>query len=213
MVADPQQPSLSFDPPQPVGSNEPDIEITIAPDGTVADIDQSDQHVVRVRPDVPAIDDAAIGTMLSLRQQMEKHRSNPICASCHSKMDPLGFALENYDAIGKWREQDGKFAVDSSGTLPDGKTFNGPAAMRDVLAERMPDFARNLVEKMMMYSIGRGITPSDRRSIRQIESKWTANGLKFQTLIYEVAHSAPFQSRRGETLESGNTRHKEVAAK
>ncbi len=164
-------------------------------------------------PDVPAIDDAAIGTMLSLRQQMEKHRSNPICASCHSKMDPLGFALENYDAIGKWREQDGKFAVDSSGTLPDGKTFNGPAAMRDVLAERMPDFARNLVEKMMMYSIGRGITPSDRRSIRQIESKWTANGLKFQTLIYEVAHSAPFQSRRGETLESGNTRHKEVAAK
>ena len=164
-------------------------------------------------PDVPAIDDAAIGTMLSLRQQMEKHRANSVCASCHSKMDPLGFALENYDAIGKWREQDGKFPVDSSGTLPDGKTFNGPAAMREVLAQRMPDFSRNLVEKMMMYSIGRGITPADRRSIRDIESKWAANGLKFQTLIYEVAHSTPFQSRRGEALEAVNPKNKEVAAK
>ena len=164
-------------------------------------------------PDVPPLDNDAVGTVLSLRQQMEKHRANAICAACHSKMDPLGFALENYDAIGKWREQDGKFPVDSSGTLPDGKTFDGPAAMRQVLADRMPDFARCLIEKMMIYALGRGITPADRRAIAQIETKWGGSDFKFQTLIYEVAHSAPFQSRRGETLETGNPKTKEVAAK
>ena len=164
-------------------------------------------------PDVPALDNDAVGTVLSLRKQMEKHRANAICAACHSKMDPLGFALENYDAIGKWREQDGKFPVDSSGTLPDGKTFDGPVAMREVLADRMPDFARCLLEKMMIYSLGRGITTADRRTIAQMETNWAASGFKFQTLIYEVAHSAPFQSRRGEVLETGNPKSKEVATK
>lgn len=164
-------------------------------------------------PDVPALDNDAVGTLLSLRQQMEKHRANPICASCHSKMDPLGFALENYDAIGKWRTQDGKFPVDSSGTLPDGKTFDGPVAMREVLSGRMNDFARCLVEKMMIYSLGRGITLADRRTVEQIENKWAVNGFKFQTLIYEVAHSAPFQSRRGEVSRPGNPKINEVAAK
>ena len=164
-------------------------------------------------PNVPPLDNDAVGTVLSLRQQMEKHRANPICAGCHSKMDPLGFALENYDAIGKWRDQDGKFPVDSSGTLPDGKTFDGPAAMRQVLVDRMPDFARCLIEKMMIYSLGRGITPADSRAIAQIETKWAANDFKFQTVIYEVAHSAPFQSRRGEMPETGNPKTKEVAAK
>ena len=81
-------------------------------------------------PDVPALDEAAVGTTASLRQQMEKHRANAVCASCHSKMDPLGFGLENYDAIGKWRTMDGKFPVDASGTLPNGKSFSTPAEMR-----------------------------------------------------------------------------------
>jgi len=164
-------------------------------------------------PDVPPLDNDSVGTVLSLRKQMEKHRANAICAACHSKMDPLGFALENYDAIGKWREQDGKFPVDSSGTLPDGKTFDGPAAMRQVLADRMPDFARCLIEKMMIYSLGRGITTADRRAIARIETDWAAGGYKFQTLIYEVAHSAPFQSRRGEASEPANLPTKKVAAK
>jgi hypothetical protein len=85
--------------------------------------------------------------------------------------------------------------------------------MRQVLADRMPDFARCLIEKMMIYALGRGITPADRRAIAQIETKWGGSDFKFQTLIYEVAHSAPFQSRRGETLETGNPKTKEVAAK
>ena len=86
-------------------------------------------------PDVPPLDEAAVGTAVSLRQQMEKHRANAVCASCHNKMDPLGFGLENYDAIGKWRTMDGKFPIDSSGTLPNGKSFSTPAEMRAVLID------------------------------------------------------------------------------
>ena len=90
---------------------------------------------------VPSIDDGTIGATLSVRQRMEQHRSDPICASCHSKMDPIGFGLENYDAIGKWRDAEGKFPVDSSGTLPDGTVFANPAQMRKVLATHLPQFA------------------------------------------------------------------------
>jgi hypothetical protein len=165
-------------------------------------------------PDVPALDNDSVGTLLSLRQQMEKHRANSVCAGCHSKMDPMGFALENYDAIGKWRVQDGKFPVDSSGTLPDGKTFDGPAAMRQALSERLPDFARCLIEKMIVYSLGRGLQPADHRTVARIQSSWAAQGYRFQSLIYEVAHSAPFQSRRGEAAVSGAQQPaKEVAQK
>ncbi len=93
-------------------------------------------------PDVPPLDEAAVGKSASLRQQMEKHRADPACAVCHNKMDPLGFGLENYDAIGKWRTMDGKFPVDSSGTLPNGKTFSTPAEMRDALDQRAcPQFS------------------------------------------------------------------------
>ena len=114
---------------------------------------------------VPALDEAAVGTAASLRKQMEKHRSNPVCASCHSRMDPLGFALENYDAVGKWRTQDGNFPVDSSGVLPSGKSFSSPAEMREVLSGMLPDFSRCLTEKMLTYALGRGLRalrPADR---------------------------------------------------
>ena len=90
----------------------------------------------------------------SLRQQMEKHRSNAVCASCHSRMDVLGFGLENYDAIGKWRTMDGKFPVDASGTLPNGKSFANPAEMRTLLKGDLPEFSRCLTEKMLTYSLG-----------------------------------------------------------
>ena len=163
-------------------------------------------------PDVPALDEESVGTLLSLRQQMEKHRANATCASCHSKMDPLGFALENYDAIGKWRTMDGKFPVDSTGTLPDGTEFNGPAAMREALGARLPQFAQCLAEKIMIYALGRGVGVADNRTVSQIERDWAAQGYRFRTLIYEVAHSVPFQSRRGETV-SQNSTEKQVAAK
>ena len=162
-------------------------------------------------PDVPPLDEAAVGTSLSLRQQMEKHRANAVCASCHSKMDPLGFGLENYDAIGKWRTLDGKFPVDSSGTLPNGKTFSTPSEMRAALVSALPQFAQCVVEKLMIYALGRGIAPYDRRVIDGIVGRLAAQGYPFQTAIYEIVRSAPFQMRRGELVETRNA--KEVAQK
>ncbi|HLK64597.1 MAG TPA: DUF1592 domain-containing protein [Bryobacteraceae bacterium] len=164
--------------------------------------------------DVPLLDEAAVGTTLSLRQQMEKHRSNAVCASCHSKMDPLGFGLENYDGIGRWRTLDGKFPVDSSGTLPNGKTFTTPAEMRDVLTSQLPQFAHCVIEKLMIYSLGRGLEPYDRRSIDEIGKKLAADGYPFQTAIYEIVKSAPFQMRRGESITTqSKAKPKEVAQK
>jgi Protein of unknown function (DUF1592)/Protein of unknown function (DUF1588)/Protein of unknown function (DUF1587)/Protein of unknown function (DUF1585)/Protein of unknown function (DUF1595) len=149
-------------------------------------------------PDVPPLDEAAVGTAASLRQQMERHRSDPACASCHTKMDALGFGLENYDALGKWRTMDGKFPVDSSGTLPNGKTFVTPAELRQLLQEDLADFTRCLSEKMMTYALGRGLQPYDRRTLDAIDRKLAGTGYHFQDLIYEIVRSAPFQQRRGE---------------
>jgi hypothetical protein len=163
-------------------------------------------------PDVPPLDEAAVGTSASLRQQMEQHRANPACASCHNKMDPLGFGLENYNGIGKWRTMDGKFPVDASGTLPDGKTFSTPAEMRTVLRSRLPEFAHLMVEKMMTYALGRGITSADRPAVNDIARIWARKNYPFKDLIYFVAHTAAFQSRRPETATSRNAaKPKEVA--
>ena len=164
-------------------------------------------------PDVPPLDEAAVGTSLSLRQQMEKHRANAVCASCHSKMDPLGFGLENYDAVGKWRTLDGKFPVDSSGTLPNGKTFATPAEMRAALVSLVPQFARSLVEKLMIYALGRGVAPYDRRAIDQITGRLADQGYPFQTAIYEIVRSAPFQMRRGELIQTQVPANTEEASK
>jgi hypothetical protein len=150
--------------------------------------------------DVPALDEAALGTLTSLRQQMEKHRSNAVCASCHSRMDPLGFGLENYDAIGKWRTHDGSFPVDSSGILPSGKSFSTPAQMRQVLSGMLPDFSRALTEKMLVYSLGRGLQRYDRPTVQEITKRLETKGYGFQTLVSEVVKSLPFQSRRGEAV-------------
>jgi hypothetical protein len=113
-------------------------------------------------------------------------------------MDPLGFGLENYDGIGKWRTMDGKFPVDSSGTLPNGKSFTTPGEMRTLLKSQLPQFSRCIVEKMLTYSLGRGLGSYDRRTVDEIDRKLAASGYGFQSLIYEVVHSLPFQSRRGE---------------
>jgi mono/diheme cytochrome c family protein len=150
--------------------------------------------------DVPALDEEALASTASIRQQMEKHRSNAICASCHSRMDPLGFGLENYDAIGRWRTMDGAFAVDSSGVLPSGKSFKSPAEMRDVLASMLPDFSRALTEKLLIYSLGRGLERYDRPTVQAITKNLAAGDYGLQTLIGEVVKSLPFQSRRAEAV-------------
>ena len=155
-------------------------------------------------PDIPVIDESKVGTDSSMRQQLEQHRADPYCAACHAKMDALGFGLENYSAIGKWRTHDGKFAVDAEGTLPDGRSFKTPAEMKAILLASLPLFAHCLTEKMMTYALGRGMQPSDNRTLGQIDRALAADGYRFQSLVYEIVRSLPFQSRRAETL-SGPT--------
>ncbi len=165
-------------------------------------------------PDVPALDDAKVGSEVSLRKQLEEHRNNPVCASCHSKMDVLGFGLENYDAIGKWRTLDGKFPIDVGGTMPNGKSFKTAAEMRDILTDSMPQVSRSLVEKVMTYALGRGMQTYDNKAIDDINRKLQGEGYHFQTLIYEVVRSLPFQSRRGELVTSKKElKPKEIARK
>jgi mono/diheme cytochrome c family protein len=149
-------------------------------------------------PDVPSLDEAAVGTTGSMRQQLEAHRANPTCASCHARMDPLGFGLENYDAIGRWRTADGNFPVDAQGTLPNGRTFSSPEEMRAILESQLPDFSRTLTEKMLTYALGRGLRSYDRTAVASINRTLADNGYRFQTLIEEIVRSLPFQSRRGE---------------
>lgn len=156
-------------------------------------------------PDVPSLDEEKVGTAASLRKRMEEHRTNPVCASCHNRMDVLGFGLENYDGIGQWRTMDGKFPVDATGTLPTGKSFANPAEMNVLLKDSLPEFARCLTEKMMTYALGRGIERYDRSTVKETTRKLSANGYRLQDLILEVTQSLPFQSRRGETVRSQNS--------
>jgi mono/diheme cytochrome c family protein len=163
-------------------------------------------------PDVPPLDESGLGEKVSVRQQLEAHRANPVCASCHSRMDVLGFGLENYNGIGKWRTTDGKFPIDSSGTFPNGKSFTTPAGMRALLIEDLPEFVHCLTEKMLTYAIGRGLQPFDRRALDQIDRAVAHDGYRFQTLIREVVRSVPFQQRRGElTSKDSRTKNNEVA--
>lgn len=169
-------------------------------------------------PDVPPLDDSKVGAEVSLRKQLEAHRANPVCASCHSKMDVLGFGLENYDTIGKWRTIDGKFPIDVGGTMPDGKSFQTAAEMRAVLMGSLPQISRCLIEKIMTYALGRGMQTYDNRTIDQINRNLATDGYHFQTMIYDVVRSLPFQSRRGEQVTTQTsplqpTKPKEIAQK
>ena len=114
--------------------------------------------------------------------------------------DGLGFALENYDAIGKWRTMDGGFPVDSSGVLSGKKKFSTPAEMRQILSQRRPEFCRTLTEKLLIYALGRGLERFDKPTVRDITTRVAASGYGFQTLVREVVRSLPFQSRRGEAV-------------
>ncbi len=116
-----------------------------------------------------------------MRQQMEKHRANPICAGCHMRMDPLGFALENYNAIGHWRTQDATQPIDSSGVLPNGKKFTGSAELKDILAGNRNAFAECLTEKLMIYALGRGLEGYDRAATRKIVASLPQNDYRFSS--------------------------------
>jgi hypothetical protein len=133
----------------------------------------------------------------SLRQRMEQHRTNPACANCHAKMDPLGFAFENYNAIGGFREKDGDFPIDAGGVLPGGRSFQGAVELKSILKEQRAKVGRNLTQKLMTYGLGRGLEYYDRRAIMKIQDALEKNDDKFSTLVIEIVKSDPFRMRRG----------------
>ncbi|MGH9310006.1 MAG: DUF1592 domain-containing protein [Vicinamibacterales bacterium] len=146
--------------------------------------------------DVPNLDETTIGTSASVRQQLEAHRKNPTCASCHRRMDPLGFGLENFDAVGSWRFTDGKFPIDATGQLPDGRTFTGPEELMKILRADKDAFARAVTSKLLTYALGRGLERYDTRTVKQIASRLPAEEYRFSALVLEIVKSLPFQSRR-----------------
>jgi hypothetical protein len=148
-------------------------------------------------PNVPELkEDKDVVLTGTLRQRMEQHRANPDCATCHGKMDPLGFGLENFDAIGAWRDKDGRFPVDASGALPGGQSFVGPKELRAILKARQADFARCLTEKLLTFGLGRGLDYYDKCAIDKIDAALAENDYKFSTLVLGIVNSDPFQKRR-----------------
>ena len=133
----------------------------------------------------------------TLREQMEQHRANPSCAACHASMDPLGFAFENYNAIGAWRSTDGDQDIDASGELPDGKRFSGLEGLKKILLERKDDFAACLAEKMLTYALGRGLKYYDRPTLKRIVKRVAENDYRLSSLVVEIVKSEPFLNRRG----------------
>jgi hypothetical protein len=153
-------------------------------------------------PDVPPLErDGKPVTAGTLRQQMEAHRRDPACANCHAKMDPLGFGLENFDAVGAFRDQDAGAPVDPSGTLPDGSTFRGPAELKKILLGKKDLFARCLAEKMLTYALGRGLGPADRRAVDRLAAGLAQRDYRFSALVAGIVQSDPFRLRRGKDQE------------
>jgi hypothetical protein len=147
-------------------------------------------------PNVPVLDEEKELTG-TLRQQMEQHRADPICASCHARMDPIGFSLENFDAAGLWRDTDNSSPIDSSGTLLTGESFHGAAELTQILADKKrTDFLRCLSEKMLTYALGRGLEYYDRAATDQIIAQLEKGGDKFSVLMLGVVNSVPFQEMR-----------------
>ena len=148
-------------------------------------------------PDVPDLPETARGEQTrSMRERMEQHRRNPACASCHAVMDPLGFALEQYDAIGRWRTTEAGLPVDSTGAMPDGRPIEGPRGLRDLmLGPRQGEFVRTVTEKLMTYAIGRGIEPSDKPAVRKIVRDAAASDYRWSSIILGITRSDAFQMR------------------
>jgi hypothetical protein len=161
-------------------------------------------------PNVPELDEekeaAASG---SLRQRLEAHRRNPACANCHAKMDPIGFALENFNAVGAFRIKDGMFDVDATGEFADGTRFTGPAELKSILLNRKDEFIRCLTEKLLIYATGRGLEYYDRPTVERIVRTLPKENYRFSALVRGIVQSDAFRKRRGqpETPASPRERH------
>ncbi|MEZ5351461.1 MAG: DUF1592 domain-containing protein [Bryobacteraceae bacterium] len=149
-------------------------------------------------PNVPPLEDNAAGEKpKTVRARLELHRTNPVCASCHNRIDPLGFALDNFDVLGRWRSEEAGEPLDTGGQMPDGTRFNGPEQFKQILLERREDFARHLTTKLLGYALGRGLTLEDHCAVEQIVAKLKRDGYGARLLIEEIVLSAPFRYQPG----------------
>ena len=147
-------------------------------------------------PNVPQLAESDSSQLTgSLREQMERHRADPACASCHKMMDPLGFGLENYNAIGAWRDRDGTIEIDATGELPSGQTFDGPQELRHLLLQRQDDFRRCLSEKMLTFALGRGLEYYDACAVERIVNRLQADDDRFAIVVEEIVKSPAFRQR------------------
>jgi cytochrome c551/c552 len=149
-------------------------------------------------PDIPDLKaHTKDGRLLTMREQMEQHRANPICSSCHARMDPIGFSLENYDGVGKWRSQDGGSTIDPSGKLPGGVQFQGPVGLKKLLlANYHDDFVETVTEKLLTYALGRGLEYYDQPAVRSIAREAGQDNYRVSALVAAIVRSTPFQMRR-----------------
>jgi len=154
-------------------------------------------------PNVPSLADGKDTRGLTMRQRMEAHRANPVCAGCHARMDPLGFALENFDAVGKWRTREGKSEIDPSGALPDGFQFEGPSGLQEALMRKEEEIVNAVTEKMMTYALGRPVQHYDMPSIRSILRESAPSDYRWSSLILGIVKSTPFQMRRSQEGQEG----------
>jgi hypothetical protein len=150
-------------------------------------------------PNVPTLDESNKGAATvpkTVRAQLELHRKNPACAGCHRVIDPVGFALENFDSVGQWRDKDPDGApLDVAGTLADGTQVNGPAALRVAIVSRPDAFVTVVTEKMLTYALGRGLEPADMPVVRRIVKKAAQNDYRLSSIVMGIVESAPFQMR------------------
>ncbi|MGV3483399.1 MAG: DUF1592 domain-containing protein [Planctomycetaceae bacterium] len=146
-------------------------------------------------PNVPALEDAKVEKAMTLRERLEVHRQNPDCASCHNRMDPLGFGLENFDGLGRWRETDAGLAIDSSGKLPSGETFEGPEQLKQILLKRAGEFERHFVKKLLGFALGRDLNKFDDCVIKDCLERLKAEEHRASAVIETIAVSYPFQHR------------------
>jgi mono/diheme cytochrome c family protein len=147
---------------------------------------------------IPALEDVTVDASLSVRDRLAQHRADAACASCHDLVDPPGLALENFDAVGRWRAEEEGAAIDASGGLADGSEFVGVEGLEKALLARPEPFVTTLAEKLLTYALGRGVTPDDGPAVRRIVREAAADDYRFSTLVLEIAKSVPFQMRRAE---------------
>ena len=151
-------------------------------------------------PNIPPLESVLKeGEKKSLRQILELHRSQPACANCHAKMDPLGFGLENYDAIGRWRNEDGGFPIDASGQLISGRVFSGPQELKAVLLEQKDAFAKTFARNLLIYAYGRGLQGSDECVVRDVLESSKQGGYAIGEMVAGIVRSYPFSHRRNPT--------------